>query len=212
MKIMKKIINYISAGLLMVSVASCDVYETWGEGDPALEHTYYVGPVKTNLSTEQLEYEIDAAGVARWKKYELTSTAPVAWAWEYSDETNVTTPIPIRFISERIRSYNVVSYFWITSALTAGTDYSVLAGDGTPLTPNAQGAYSLTWPQAKKGVQSVKIKRLSAAAGALKLNALNPDLMPVDRNNLETLLNNQTSDYVVKGISFDYNTLTITFL
>ena len=114
-----------------------------------------------------------------------------------------------------MRTYNVTTYFWIAATgLTAGTDFTVHTESGAALTPNAQGAYSLTWAKAEKGVQSIKIKRLSAATGTLNVNTLDRSRFTTatyDRGNLETLINNQTNDYLVRGLWFDWNTQIVTF-
>jgi hypothetical protein len=114
-----------------------------------------------------------------------------------------------------VRSYDVTTYFWITeSGLTAGTDYTVHTESGERLTPNAQGAYSLTWPKAQKGVQGVKIRRLTSATGTLHLNVLDRSRFTsatYDRDNLETLINNETNDYLVRGLYFDWNTQIVRF-
>ena len=211
---MKRISKYLCAALLLFTAISCEKDNTWPDGDPALEHIYYVSVLKNyNLSTDRLEYEIDADGVAR-RRY-VSTAAPTTAAWEYSGEKMISNLIPIRFISERERSYDVITYFWIDeTGLKAGSDYSVLDESGTALTPNAQGAYSLTWQEAKKGMQNLKIRRLSNNSGSIRLNMLDRSRFVnnnYDRNNLETLINNQTNDYLVRGLYFDYNTLTITF-
>ena len=207
----------ICAALVLLQFAGCNPYDTWPEGLAELEHTYYVSNVKTGNGTEQdLQHEIAANGTARFLKRIHYNPAPPAGTplteWVYSEEKNVTMPVNIRFISERVRAYDVVTYFWVetrSGGLTAGTDYSVLSSEsGAVMTPNAQGAYSLTWSQAKKAQQSVKIKRLSATAGELRLMFLDRSRFSgtnPDRNKLNELLNNQTADYIVRGFWHDYN-------
>jgi len=210
---MKKIVNYICVALFLLSVTSCAIHDNWPDGDPALEHVYYVSVVKNfNLSIDRLDYEIDTDGVAR-RRY-VSTAAPTTSPWEYSNENMVSNLIPIRFISERVRKYDVTTYFWIDETdLTAG-DYSVLTENGTALTPDAQGRYSLAWPQAKKGIQNLKIRRNTSNTGSIRLNMLDRSRFVnnnFDRDNLDTFINNQTNDYQVNGLYFDYNMIVITF-
>ena len=216
---MKNIVEYISAVLILLSIAACDPYNTWPEGLPELEHVYYVSNVKTGNGTEQdLQHEIASDGTATFMNRIHYNPAPPAgtplFEWVESDENNVTCPMRIRFISEKVRSYDVVTYFWVETRsgdLAAGTDYSVLTENGTQLTPDAQGAYPLTWSQAIKGEQRVKIKRLSAKTGELRLVFLDRSRVTFtatdtpDRNDLErSLLNNKTNDYTIRGLWHDY--------
>ena len=218
---MKNIIKSIGVALVLMSVGGCHPYDTWPEGLPELEHVYYVSNVKTGNGTEQdLQHEIAANGTATFMNRIHYNPAPPAgtplFEWIESGETNVTYPMRIRFISERVRSYDVVTYFWVETRsgdLAAGVDYSVLTESGAPLTPDAQGAYALNWPQAKKGEQSVKIKRLSSATGEIRLVFLNRNRPGFNttatdtpnRDDLEvTLLNNKTGDYTIRGFWHDY--------
>ena len=213
---MKNIVKLISAAILLLAVSGCDPYGTWPEGLEELEHTYYVSNVKTGNGTEQdLQHEIAANGTATFMLRIHYNPAPPAgtplFEWITSPENNVTCPIRMRFISERVRTYDAVSYFWVetrSGGLAAGTDYEVLTESGAKLSPNAQGAYSITWPQAKKGEQSVKIRRLSSAVGELRVMYLDRSKFAganPNRNNLDELLNNQTSDFTIRGFWHDYN-------
>ena len=213
---MKNIVIYICTAIILLPIASCNPYDTWPEGLPELEHTYYVSNVKTGNGTEQdLQHEIAADGTARFMKRIHYNPAPPAgtplFEWVISTEKNLTMPLDFRFISERVRSYDVVTYFWIevrSGNLKAGTDFSVVSGSGAALTPNAQGAYTLNWPQAKKANQSVKIKRLTSVTGEIRVMHLDRSKFAganPDRNNLQELLNNQTNDYIVRGFWHDYN-------
>jgi hypothetical protein len=216
---MKNIIRYIVVALILMSVSGCNPYNTWPEGLPELEHVYYFSNVKTGNGTEQdLQHEIAANGTARFLLRIHYNPAPPAGTplteWIYSEEKNVTCPIDVRFISERVRSYDVVTYFWVETRsgnLAAGKDFSVMTATGATLTPNAEGAYSLTWPQAVKGEQSLKIKRLTSAVGEIRLVMLDRSRIKFtatdtpDRNDLDvSLLNNKTNDYTVRGFWHDY--------
>ena len=255
---MKNIIKCISVALVLLSLASCEPYETYPEGDPALEHVYYVSNVKTGVGTNFYNiHEIAADGIARMENRLHFNPIPAGvFLWELvtSQEQSVTCPVRLRFISERVRSYDAVTYFWIESGdcfsgavratlgiptavdrgagnpnplytwtavpnrLQDGRDFEVLTESGTKITPNANGAYTLTWPQAKKQEQSIKIRRISDTPGEIRVqmlerskltfpNASLPD--DFDRNALDEHINNQTSEYTVRGLWHDYKYPTI---
>ena len=191
---------------LLIFTIACEKVNDWGDGLPEMEHVYYIGFYKSNVNTDALNYEIAAGGAARWRINTGT--------WINTNEVSISSPIPLQLHSERVRSYSAVTYFWVTnnaSDLIAGTDYSVLTESGATLTPDSQGAYSVTWPQTKKGVQNIKIKRLTTKNGSLRVNVLNPALGAPDASKIPTTVNNQTSDYEIRGFTFDYNKVTVTF-
>ena len=207
---MKKILFIVATVVAFVSTG-CETHNVWGDGQPEKEHIYYVGFYKTNINTNYLSYEVAQNGNARWR----FGTSATNGTWESTDEQGVAT-VPFQFHSERVRTYNAVTYFWVTnegaSDLTAGTDYTVTLENGAALTPDASGAYSLTWMQTKKGIQNVKIKRSATAPnGTLKVNTLNPANGTPQQNDLSTTVNNLTAEYEVRGFTFDYNRVTITF-
>lgn len=203
---MKKSTNIFVSFMAMLCVVSCDNIDDWTT-DPALEHVYYVGFYKTGTYSDKLNYEIAADGTARWRIGSGT--------WQETGTDNVSSDVPIQLHSERVRSYDVTAYFWVsnsgTSALVAGTDYTVVDESDAPLTLS-DGKYSLTWPQAVKGTQVVRIKRLTATAGVLLVNTLDPAKgTPVitEESYIESTRNNLTGDYEVRGLSHDFNTVTI---
>lgn len=206
---MKKIL-FICITVFLFGLNSCEKDNKWGDGLPEMEHVYYIGFNKTNINTDYLTYEVAANGDTRWK-YGSNATngtfTPTEAKWEIS--------VPFQFHSERVRSYNAVTNFWITSNgatnLVAGTDYSVSTEDGTAITPDAQGVYSITWPQTKKGIQNVKIKRLTAADGSLRVYVLDPAKGAPNASDLTTTVNNKTNEYEIRGLSFDYDKVRINF-
>jgi len=225
---MKNIVKYICVALVLSAITGCNPYETWSEGRPDLEHVYYVATLKTgNGLAESIIHEIAADGTARFYSRIQSSTAN-QYELITSEVANVTCPIGIRFISERVRSYDAVTYFWVESVvgnLIAGTDYTVLTESGSPLAAGANGGYALTWAQAKKAQQFVKIKRLTSEVGELRilfldrakigdlnfkftcsLTSSQATAFPVDlRRDPEKMTNNQTSEYAVRSIWSDFN-------
>jgi hypothetical protein len=191
----------------MLYISSCKD-DAW-TSDPDLEHIYYVGFFKAGVFSDALNYEIATNGTARWR---VNSTA-----WIVTGTDGVSSNIPFEFHSERVRSYDVTTFFWVsnsgTSGLVAGTDYVVLSESGATLDPT-DGKYSLTWQQAKKGTQIVRIKRLTSATGTLKINTLDPaNGTPKTTEDAyrESTLNNKSGEYEVRGLTHDFNKETITF-
>lgn len=206
---MKKLIYLFAAiAVTMLTQTSCSD-DDWTT-DPALEHIYYVGFYKTGIFSDKLNYEIDAAGNAQWRINTGT--------WNNTGSDGVSSDIIIEFHSERVRSYDATTYFWVTnsddkSTLAAGTDYVVVDGSGNTVTLT-DGKYSLLWPQAKRNKQTVRIKRLTTATGVLKINNTDPakgQPSITEEDYVESTLNNRTGDYEVRGLSHDYNTVTVTF-
>ncbi|MDR0658460.1 MAG: hypothetical protein LBG18_05955 [Mediterranea sp.] len=204
---MKKIISVFTMAIAAICFVACgdDAWTT----DPALEHLYYVGFYKTGTYSDALNYEVAANGTARWR----INTG----AWTETGTDGVSSDIPIQFHSERVRSYDVTTYFYVTnnagSTLVEGTDYVVLNESGTAI-GKVDGKYPLTWPQAVKGVQNVKIRRLTSTNGVLKINTLDPangTPSVKEEDYRESTLNSKTGDYEVRGLTHDFNKVTVTF-
>jgi len=193
---MRKIVS-VFAALCLFFTTGCEKDNIWGDGDPAYEHVYYVGFYKSIKFDYYVTFEIAADGATQWREGSTASNG----TWQALDDRNV-VGVPFEFHSERVRSYDAVSKFWIVATgLTAGTDYAVALEDGTTLTPD-NGVYTITWKQAVKGVQKVRITRKTAAAGNLKLYTLDPASI-VNPDDLSTTVNNKTAEYEVRGLSFD---------
>lgn len=201
---MKKTAFTIAAGALLLSTG-CQTVDTWGDGLPEMEHVYYVGFEKTDRSSDYLYYQIAQDGASSWRY----GTNKPTMAWIPAEASTAT--VPFQFHSERVRAYDATTKFWIVeSGLKAGVDYSISL-DGTALTP-VEGVYSLVWPQAKKGVQSVKIKRLSTTDGSLKIYTLDPAKGTPNPNEYTvSTVNNKGAEYEVRGFSFDYDKVIVTF-
>jgi hypothetical protein len=199
---------FFAVACTLLGGAGCDQIDNWTT-DPALEHIYYVGFYKSGTFSDALNYEIASDGVARWR----INTG----AWNETGTDGTSSPIPFQFHSERVRSYDAVTYFWVYndagSALTPGADYAVTDDAGNALSPS-DGKYALTWPQAKKGIQNIRIKRLSAAAGLLKVNTFDPSKgTPATGQDtyVESTRNSLTDEYEVRSLTHDNNKVTVTF-
>jgi hypothetical protein len=179
----------------------------WGDGRADLEHVYIVALDQPDNQVDYLSYEIAQNGDSRWRYGSSATTG----TWVTSNEQWV-AGIPFRFSSKQTRIYDVVSFVWVESDLTAGADYTVTREDGTVITPNADGSYSLTWPQAKKAIQNIKIKRAQGSPnGTIKVQTFNPAKGVPVISDVTSLVNNKTAEYEVRCTTLDVNKVTITF-
>ena len=187
---MKNKISTLAAVATLLLAGCKDVINTWGDGDPALEHVYYVGFYKPTSYKAMLDY---------------------------NPAQGDTASIPVQLHSERVRSYSITTNLWIADTASAapllsqGSDYIVLGDNGAAISPSASGAYSLTWPQAVKGKQTLSIVRKSATKGQLKVNTLDPAKGTPTGTDIATTVNNSTAEYEVRGLTHDWNTVTVNF-
>ncbi len=206
---MKKII--IAIITIACFFTGCEKFDQWGDGRSDLEHTYIVMMDHPEHNSYFYTYQIDADGASRWRN----NSGAAAGAWIPTDEQYVAS-IPVRLYSERVRSYDVVTYIWlwddnsenvsftplIPNSLTAGTDYVVTLENGTVIQQAANGGYPITWPQAKKGIQNIKIKRTAGSpAGRLLVNTFKGPVSPKEVPTvsvIESFVNNETSEYAVR--------------
>ena len=133
--------------LCLATFTSCSDDE-WANGDPEMENIYYIGFQDWGTFKNDVKYD-----------------AP----------QGTTVAIPMQFYCEFIRNYDVVTYYYVTSSLTLGTDYQVVDEAGKTLQPDTTGAYTITWPQAKKGVKNVYIKALNGKKGAVTVQTFDPN-------------------------------------
>ena len=204
---MKRILEFIFITATLIILTGCEVHELWGDGRADLEHTYILLVDQPENQNDFLSFEVAQNGNARWR----FGASATSGTWNTYDEQWV-VKVPFDFRSERIRTYDVVSFIWIESTLTAGVDYVVSLEDGTALTPGSNGAYTLNWPQAKRGKLIVKIKRIQGSPnGTLKVQTFNrANGIPVI-SDMTSLINNKTAEYEVRCASLDVNKVTVTF-
>ena len=204
---MKRIIEFIVFATIACCLSSCEVHEIWGDGRADLEHVYILLLDQPENQVDWLSYEIAQNGDSRWR-FGANATSGI---WRDSDEKWIVS-VPFTFRSERIRSYDVMSFIWVESTLTAGTDYVVTREDGTIITPDPNGGYPLQWPQAKKADQKIKIKRINGSPnGKMKIQTFNPKNGVPVISNVTSLVNNKTTEYEVRCTTLDVNKVTITF-
>ncbi|KAA6343136.1 hypothetical protein EZS27_009162 [termite gut metagenome] len=174
---MKKIL-----ALLMIVIGytfvSCEK-EAWGDGDPALEHVYFfgfqdVGPLGSNRYKNLQTYEVNQGG---------------------------TVDIPVQFYSERIRSYDVTVYYYV-SGLTLGTDYQIVDESGAVLSPGANGAFPMVFPQAKKETKNIHVKALNGAIGSINVLTFDPNVGAISHP--DNITNSKTESYEVRAFTMNY--------
>lgn len=152
--------------------------DAWGNGDPAMENIYYVG-------------------FEDWGQFKNDVTFTVAQGG--------TVSIPIQFWCEFTRPYDVVTYYYVSGDLERGTDYEVVDEDGNILSPDADGAFSIVWEQAKKGVKQICIKALNGKTGSFYVQTFNPNSdVELTNQDISTTINNVTNDYEVRIFTQNY--------
>jgi hypothetical protein len=207
---MKRIALLLAASALFFATG-CEKDNLWGDGLPELEHVYYATFYR-NTYTSTLLYEIEANGDTH--STENTTATAIGSAW-YSEGLSNAVCVPVRFYSERVRSYSAVNKLWVTAdnGLTVGTDYSITFDDNSAV-PFAGGVYSITWPETKKGIQKVKVNRLTASTGQIRLYLLDPakGAPATDSTYLtveNSVINNKTAEYEIRGVSYDYDKIRV---
>jgi hypothetical protein len=170
---MKKLLYIFIAGLTLF-ITSCSDDE-WGNNNPEMEHVYYFG-------------------FQDWGTFKNNLT--------YNVQQGDTVGIPVQFFSERVRSYDVTTFYYTQSTLTLGTDYQVVDADGSTLNPNEAGAYSFVWPKAQKGIKRVYVKALNGMKGKVEIHTFNPnDTAAISYQNT---VNNKTPEYEVRAFTQNY--------
>lgn len=149
--------------------------EPWNEGDPAMEHIYYFG-------------------FEDWGKLKNDVKFTVV--------QGETLAVPVQFHSEQVRSYDVTTFYYVAGTAVRGADYQIVDANGTALNPDANGAFSLVWPQAVKGVQTIYVKALNGSTGNFLLQTFDPNAeVPISNTDPTSATNNKTNDYEVRAFS-----------
>jgi hypothetical protein len=173
---MKKLL-FIFIALVSAILFSCEK-ETWSEGDPAMEHVYYYGFENWGTYKNDLKFTVNRGA---------------------------TLLVPVQFHSERVRAYDVTTYYYVAGTAVRGTDYQIVDESGSVLQPDANGAFAMNWPEAVKGVKNIYVKALNGAAGTFTLLTYNPNAeIPISNTDVSTTTNNLTEDYEVRAFSQNY--------
>lgn len=165
--------------IILVAIASCMFTscekESWSEGDPAYEHVYYFG-------------------FEDWGKFKNDVT--------FSVNQGETLAIPVQFHSERVRNYDVVTYYYIGGSAVLGTDFQIVDENGTTISPDSNGAFPMNWPQAVKGVKNIYVEALNGNIGSFNVFTFDPN--SAEEISYTNTLNNATNDYEVHAFTQNY--------
>lgn len=182
-KLMILLMFIATSGLLFTSCGDDD----WGNNNPAMEHIYYYGLGNV--------------------KY------PGGNELQYNIKQSETATVPTYFFSAYTRSYSpVVTYYTspvpqnkdnTVPQLVNGTDYQVVDKDGKALTPDSNGGYSMTWPNAKQGSQDIYIKALNGTKGSIRVLTYDPN-KKIDATDVSTTTIAKTNEYEVRAFSENY--------
>jgi hypothetical protein len=186
---MKKSI-FIFLAALSCSFFSCNNDATWPAGEEQYEHAYYIG-------------------FQDWGKLDNKLTFTVA--------KGATIAIPVQFFSERVRNYDVTTKYYVatnallgtanapaltgTNAAVLGTDYQIVDSLSNVLTPDATGAYTITWPKALKGVKNIYVKNITTktTSGSFYVTFFDPaDLTGITYTHR---MNDSTANYTVSAFT-----------
>lgn len=170
---MKKISLLILAVIaLCYTFTSCSDDE-WSDGDPALEHIYYFGFENWGNLKNDVVFNVIKGD---------------------------TSAIAVQFHSERTRSYDVTTYYYVSGSLVRGTDYEIIDSNMNILQPDSNGAFSVSWPKAVKGIKYVYVKALNGSTGSLNILTFDPK----ETISYTNITNNITNDYEVRAFTQNY--------
>ncbi len=198
---LKYIYAAIMAVIIGVTLSSCGRENDW-DYDHSLENEFFFGP-------KEWGYESTKLGSNNVLTYSVIEGQTVA--------------VPMHLWSEFVRSFNVETFYYTTpkpadekyyptpevnktqvaydgTVLTRGVDYEVVDANGNVLQPNSDGAFAMSWPNAKKGDQNIYIKALPGCKkGCFNLETFNPN-SDVTLSNLdpESTYQVRTKDYSVR--------------
>lgn len=177
-------LTLISVFAISCLLAGCsNDHDEWENGDPAMAHIYYYC-------------------------FEQWGGIPGGNDISYSVTQGETIAIPTQFYSSFTRTYSPEVYYYTSpnpkaEELVCGTDYVVVDKDGNTLTPDASGAYTMTWPNAKKGVQNIYIKTLNGKKGSFRVLTFDP-AKKMDVTDVSTTSIIKTDEYEVRAFSENY--------
>lgn len=183
---MKKLMIFLMFVTTCGLLTSCGD-DDWGNNNPEMEHIYYygLGNVKYPGGNE-LQYNVIQGNTAT---------------------------IPTYFFSAYTRSYSPVVAYYTSPVpqndkntipqLVRDVDYQVVDKDGQVLTPDNNGGFSMTWPNAKQGNQHVYIKALNGKKGSIRVLTFDPS-KTIDATDVSTTTIAKTNEYEVRAFSENY--------
>lgn len=172
---MKKILLILTVISLSCILTNCSDDDKWGDGESSMEHVYYIGFQDWGKLKNDVIFNVKAGDVQS---------------------------IPVQFHSERVRSYDVVTYYYVSGTPVSGVDFQIVDESNNVLQPNETGAYKIDWPKAAKGVKNIYIKALKASAKPLTVLTFDPNAGEISHP--ENITNSKTNDYEVRAFSQNY--------
>ncbi len=173
--------------LIFLTLAVCTFFASCGDDewdyDHSLEHVYYYG-----LCNEAF---------------------PGGNEKQYNVAQGDTVGVPTQFFSAFTRSYSPEVYYYTSPVpdadpqLVCGTDYVVVDANGNELTPDANGAYPMVWPNAKQGIQNIYIKALNGQKGSLRVLTFDPN-KTMSNMDVESTVIVRTNQYEVRAFTENY--------
>ena len=196
--------------LATVSLTSCDD-DDWTY-DESVAHEYFYGPQVWGYDKPGTTNGIGSNNVVF-----------------YDVEQGETVAVPMQFWSEFNRGYNVVTNYWTAPKpvgekyvkalnkysnddliaydgpeLVCGVDYVVVDENGKTLTPDANGAYEMLWPNALKGVRNIYIKALNGKKGTFNIMTCSPDATVPSSSDVSSTYQSIKGEYSVRIFSRNY--------
>lgn len=173
---MKKLLILLMIGSFAFFASSCE--DEWGNNNSAMEHIYYYG-------------------FQDWGGYNNNV--------KFNVKQGETVAIPTQFWSEFTRSYTPKVYYYTTptgsgAQLVCGTDYQVVDEAGNALTPDENGAYTMEWPNAVKGIQNIYIKALNGQTGSILVHTFDPN-KEMSNMDVESTTIIKTDEYEVRAFT-----------
>lgn len=207
---MKKIFNILVAMVCCLSCISCGD-DDW-DYDHSQEHVYFFGPQIWGYDGSKLgNNNVVTYNVNQGETVEIPMQFWCEFVRSYDVETfYYTAPKPAgeKYYSTPEANKNQVTYDG--TELVCGTDYEIVDAQGNKLSPNADGAYAMTWPNAKKGVQNIYIKALNGKKGAFNLLTANPNSEKQPSNqDVESTVQNKTDKYTVRIFTQNYRVTVV---
>lgn len=173
---MKKLLYLLTIILCSTTLFSCD--DEWGNDNAEMEHIYYYGFQDWGHAKNDVVYSVKQGS---------------------------TVTIPTQFWCEFVRSYDVVTYYYVSTNLKKGVDYEIVDEKGAVLNPDANGAYSFTWKNAVKGIQNIYVKALNGATGTLSVQTFDPNSDKVLSNqDISSTIQSTTDNYEVRIFTQNY--------
>lgn len=172
---MKKILLILTAISLSFTFTNCSDDDKWDATDLAMEHIYYIGFEDWGKLKNDVVFNVKAGDVQA---------------------------IPVQFHSERVRSYDVVTYYYVSGTPVLGVDFQIVDENNNIVQPDTNGAYKMDWPKAVKGIKNIYVKALKVSSTPVIVSTFNPNIGEISHP--DNITNSKTNNYEVRAFSQNY--------